>query len=85
VFRAVENRKPYITAANGGFSAAIDANGTIINQGKRQEAVSFISEIKPDRRQSLYTTYGDWFAYGCLILTVVLLGARVGKTKIPTC
>ena len=76
VFRAVENRKPYITAANSGFSASIDANGTILNHGKRREAVSFISEIRPDRRKSFYTTYGDWFAYGCLILTAGLLFHR---------
>ncbi|MCL2303966.1 MAG: apolipoprotein N-acyltransferase [Planctomycetaceae bacterium] len=73
VFRAVENRKPYITAANGGISAYIDATGKIVNRGKRKEAVSFISEIQPDGRKSFYTAYGDVFAYGCLILTAVLL------------
>lgn len=82
VFRAVENRKPYITAANAGFSAWIDANGFIRRQGKRREAVAFVAEIVPDTRKSFYTAYGDLFACTCMILTI--FGFFMGRFRLRT-
>ena len=37
VFRAVECRKPFLIAANTGFSAWIDSNGRIVEQGPRHD------------------------------------------------
>ena len=73
VFRAVENRMWYITATNGGFSAIIDPNGTIVSIGKRGEieAVSgtiWVSETSPT---TIYQKYGDWYA---LVFAVIVWG-----------
>ena len=73
IFRAVENRKPYITAANGGFSAYVDSYGNITQQGKRREATSFIAEVTIFLNGSVYTAIGDLFACLCLLFTAGLL------------
>lgn len=67
VFRAVECRKPFLVAANTGFSASIDSDGRVLQQGPRQKTGVLIAETYLDRnRRSWYLEHGDWFAGGCL-------------------
>jgi len=66
VFRAVECRKPFLIAANTGFSAWIDGDGRIRQQGPRRATDVLIAEPRLDRRRSWYLAYGDWFAGACL-------------------
>lgn len=81
VFRAVENRKPYLTATNCGLSAFIDGSGRIKLEGVRKEATFLNAEIHRDLRSSFYSEYGDVFAYGCMICLCALF-FRYGKRKI---
>ena len=80
VFRAVEMRKPFLIAANTGFSAWIDANGRILDRGPRRATGTILAEVCPDPRHSLYLRYGDWFAGACLagcgFLAIVALRRR---------
>jgi len=67
VFRAVECRKPFLIAANTGFSAWIDADGRIVRQGPRREKAVILAEPELDRgRRRWYLVHGDWFAGTCL-------------------
>jgi apolipoprotein N-acyltransferase len=66
VFRAVECRKPFLIAANTGFSAWIDGNGRLQKQGPRRAADVIIAQPRLDRRRSWYLAYGDWFSGLCL-------------------
>ena len=66
VFRAVECRKPLLIAANTGFSAWIDGNGRIQEQGPRRATAVIVAEPRLDRRRSWYLAHGDWFAGVCL-------------------
>ncbi len=66
VFRAVESRKPLLIAANTGFSAWIDGDGRILEQGPRRATGTILAHVAPDGRRSLYLRYGDWFAGACL-------------------
>jgi apolipoprotein N-acyltransferase len=67
VFRAVECRKPFLVAANTGFSASIDSDGRIVQQGPRRAKGVIIAEPRLDRhRRSWYLEHGDWFAGACL-------------------
>jgi apolipoprotein N-acyltransferase len=66
VFRAVECRKPYAIAANTGFSASIDADGRILQQGPRHDSATLLAEVRIDSRRSFYLQYGDWPAGICL-------------------
>jgi apolipoprotein N-acyltransferase len=76
VFRAVECRKPFLIAANTGFSAWIDADGRILAQGPRRATGVLLAEVAPERRTSWYLTWGDWPAGICL--AACLLFAAVG-------
>ncbi len=67
VFRAVECRKPLVIAANTGFSAWIDGDGRIRQQGPRRATGVIVAETQLDGRRSWYLVHGDWFAGICLV------------------
>jgi apolipoprotein N-acyltransferase len=71
VFRAVECRKPFLVAANTGFSAWIDGDGHIVAQGPRHDKKVLIAQPRLDRRRSWYLAHGDWFAGACLAACVL--------------
>jgi len=75
VFRAVENRRFLVKAANTGISAVVDPVGRIISKSGLFEEGMIVSNIKLGTGSSLYTRYGDWFAYGCGLIAVFLLAA----------
>jgi apolipoprotein N-acyltransferase len=73
VFRAVENRKPVIRAANTGVSGFIDSNGKILKSSSLFERTVLTEDIITDGRRTFYSRFGDLFSYLCIIITVVLL------------
>jgi apolipoprotein N-acyltransferase len=79
VFRAIENRKPVIVAANTGFSTWIDGSGRIRAVGPRRATAVLTAEVRPDGRTSPYHTLGDWPAALCGIFCLVL--AFVGSRR----
>ncbi len=74
-FRAVENRVGIARSVNTGGSAVIEPTGRITRvveadpqnrwPGKANYAVE---TIKVDARYTLYSRYGDWFAWSCVAL-----------------
>jgi apolipoprotein N-acyltransferase len=73
VFRAVENRKPVLRAANTGISGYIDSNGRILNRTRLFERLVDTVDMKTDRTRSFYSRYGDIFSYVCIIGSLLLL------------
>jgi len=74
VFRAVENRRPMIRAANTGFSAFIEPQGKIIaRSGLFTEETLKISLDISKHPLTFYTRFGDLFA-------LLLLGISLIKT-----
>jgi apolipoprotein N-acyltransferase len=73
VFRAVENRKPVIRAANSGISGFIDSNGWIASATELFKRTGVVGQVKTDRTLTAYTKYGDIFSYLCIVTSVVLL------------
>jgi apolipoprotein N-acyltransferase len=71
VFRAVEHRKPMLVAANTGFAAWIDGDGRIRDQGPRFDDAIIVARVRPDRRESLYSRWGDWAAAACLVSCLI--------------
>lgn len=69
VFRAIENRKPVIIAANTGISAHIDGNGRVLQRGPKRATQVLIANVIPDGRSSPYHTLGDAFAWLCAAAT----------------
>lgn len=73
VFRAIENRKPLIRAANTGISGFIDSNGRILRTTNLFERKTETMDIRTDSTRSFYSRYGDIFSYLCIVTTLVLL------------
>lgn len=78
VFRAVENRRTVVRSTNGGMTTTIDPNGRI-----RSVLPAFTEAYMVDtvpvytEKNTLYTRFGDWFAYLALFLSALLLAAGV--------
>jgi len=73
-FRAVECRKPLAIAANTGFSAVIDADGRILQQGPRRATDVLVADIPFDTRRSPYVMVGDLGAGVCLLFALAMAG-----------
>ncbi len=71
VFRAVENRRTLIRAANTGVSAFVDPSGRIYQfvqnlQGKKTFVEGYTKgEVAVSPEETFYTKSGDVFAYFC--------------------
>jgi apolipoprotein N-acyltransferase len=66
VFRAVENRRALVRAANTGISGFIDPSGRIIVSTPIFEDAAVTKDIPILREITFYTRFGDIFAYLCL-------------------
>ncbi len=86
IFRAVENRVNVIRAANTGVSCFINQKGEIINRVKSGNDSIFVEgyatqDIIVARTRTIYTIYGDIFAYLCIITAAVCLFIRMRWKK----
>jgi apolipoprotein N-acyltransferase len=93
VFRAVENRVPFVRAANTGISCFIDSYGNITGRVKDQNGDDTFVEgyltgdIRPSGARTFYTRYGDIFVYLVLGITGLILVSialtRRGRDQLP--
>ena len=81
IFRAIENRKPMVIAANTGFSAWIDGNGRVLKQGPRRATTTLVAEVRPDGRLSPYRRVGDLLAGLCAAACWVAAVVGVWKRR----
>jgi apolipoprotein N-acyltransferase len=73
VFRAIENRKPVVRAANTGISGFIDSSGRITARTSLFSREFLSSQVKTDNTLTFYTKYGDLFSYACIIVFIIML------------
>ena len=79
--RAIENRRFLLMAAGTGISAVIDPFGrTRRDLGLFQHGI-IIDSVVPSRYLTLYTRFGDWLAYLCIVMTVACLFAPIRPSK----
>lgn len=77
VFRAVENGVPLVRCANNGLTCWVDATGQMheVFRDEHQEIYGAGFEtielpINPRGRQAtFYNRHGDWFGWGCFLIT----------------
>ncbi|MCX5719387.1 MAG: apolipoprotein N-acyltransferase, partial [Nitrospirae bacterium] len=81
VFRAIENRKPLIRAANTGISGFIDSNGRIHSKTSLFQTAVLIQDFKTDSTKSFYTKYGDLFSFLCIVFSILMITHLLGKTR----
>ena len=81
--RAVENRRWVLRVTNSGLTAAIDPYGRAYQTIPRdvRGAVDLPYDFRTDT--TLYTRFGDWFAWMCVLVSVILLANTFWKK--PCC
>jgi apolipoprotein N-acyltransferase len=67
IFRAVENRKTLVRAANTGISGFVDPAGRIIASTPLFQEASLTRPLAILNEKTFYTRFGDLFALACLI------------------
>lgn len=80
--RAVENRRWLLRVTNNGYTASIDPYGRI-NQtlpADVRAAVDLPYDFRTD--ESIYTRFGDWFAWLCVIVSAILVLSTFKKGNI---
>ena len=73
VFRAVENRRTLARAANTGISGFIDPKGKIIETTSLFKDTAVTRKVPILNSLSFYTTHGDVFAIGSILVTLAFL------------
>ncbi|MFW6337767.1 MAG: apolipoprotein N-acyltransferase [Alkalispirochaetaceae bacterium] len=78
VFRAVENRRTVVRSTNGGMTTTIDPNGRIRGMLPAFTEAYMVDSVPVyTEKTTLYTRFGDWFAFLSLISSALLLLAGV--------
>jgi apolipoprotein N-acyltransferase len=72
-FRAIENRRWVVRAANTGVSAIIDPYGRIVKETAIFQEAYFTGQIQLLNHQSFYLVYGDVFAVVAVFLLLALI------------
>ena len=79
--RAIENRVPLVRVANTGFSAMVDADGTIRWRTGLFESDWRVDTISWTGIPTFYARFGDVFVYGCLVLVAVVAVVVIGRSR----
>jgi len=80
--RAAENRRWLLRDTNNGYTESIDPYGRTAAQlqldirGQLDAPYDFRSDLTP------YARFGDWFAWLCIIVTVLLIGIALAKRTV---
>jgi len=74
--RAVENGRWLLRSTNTGVTASIDPDGRIVARAPRNVRTALQAPFGLVRDTTFYTRHGDWFAYACVIISVIALVVR---------
>jgi apolipoprotein N-acyltransferase len=72
VFRSVENHLAFARAANTGISGFIDPFGRIIEASPLFTEAALQATIPVRQTRTFYSRHGDVFAYGCMLISLLL-------------
>jgi apolipoprotein N-acyltransferase len=77
--RAVENRRFMLRVTNSGITASVDPYGRIFSPvpSNVRAAVDLPYDFRTD--MTVYTRFGDWFAWLCVIVSVILVATTFRK------
>jgi apolipoprotein N-acyltransferase len=76
-FRAVENRRYMVRAANTGITAVVDPWGRILEPTRLFDRTVLVREVPYVSETSFYTRHGDVFAIACVAVAAALLAATL--------
>ena len=86
IFRAVENRRPLVRAANTGVTCIVDPQGRVTHALRDEHGTPFLEgvlfatvDVPHDAPLTFYTRYGDWIVVvsaGVVFVYLLLRGMR---------
>jgi len=90
MFRAVENGCSMLRTTLEGLTMGMDNQGRVISQMNYYLTLknrTIITELPTNGVRTLYSSLGDWFAYSCCILLIllILLGVRKRMSSKKMC
>lgn len=77
--RAVENRRYIIRATNDGITAVIDPAGQIVRRLPSYQELAASVHFGAVESTTFYARHGDWFAWSCLVIGLVLAGVNLRR------
>jgi apolipoprotein N-acyltransferase len=80
-FRAVENRKFLIRAANTGITAIVDPGGRLVASTRLFERTVLVGDVSAVAGSSFYSRHGDVFAWACLAAAVIATGSTLRRVR----
>lgn len=82
--RAIENRRWVLRTTNTGITAAIDPYGRVVARAPANQRLALDAPYARISATTFYTRHGDWFAYGCAIISLVgLIFLRISFRRGP--
>ena len=79
--RAIENNRWLLSATDTGVTAAIDPWGRVVARVPRKQRTVLVAPYALTSVTTFYTRHGDWFAFGCAIISLVALLTRSPISK----
>lgn len=74
--RAIENNRWLLSATDTGVTASIDPLGRVVAQIPRKQRTALVAPYALNSAPTFYARHGDWFAYGCAIISLGALFTR---------
>ena len=81
VFRAVENGKFLVRAANTGITAIVDPRGRVRQKTALFDRTALVGDVAVVPGSTPYVRHGDVFAWACLGATVALCAAVLARRR----
>jgi apolipoprotein N-acyltransferase len=78
-FRAVENRRYMVRAANTGITAVVDPWGRVLEATRLFDRTVLVREVPFVAGTTFYTRHGDLFAYACFAIALAVVAASFGS------
>src|SRR3954468_24680172 len=76
--RAVESRRYIIRSTNNGITAVVDPAGRIAKQLPSYREMAAAVHFGAVQHTTFYARHGDWFAWGCLAVALLLSPGKLG-------
>ncbi len=74
--RAIEDNRWLLSATDTGVTASIDPWGRVVARIPRKQRAALVAPYALTSVTTFYTRHGDWFAYGCAIISMGALFTR---------
>ncbi|PTY39587.1 apolipoprotein N-acyltransferase [Brachyspira hampsonii] len=80
VFRAIENRRDIVHNGNSGVTGHISSTGKIISTLPFWKPDYMIANVALNDKITIYTRFGEWFVYLCIISIILFVLSATTKT-----